>query len=158
MASVPTISIPLMTMKESIYLPHSLYGYILVAIADKATELRIETWQENLGKVWMKCAGNEFEMVPTLSKTGPRAVKAVERQLVSFLNPIRRLFRWLRRGREDIFYRINVNGRFTQMLASFRPEAVVLHFIDPEKASEEATRMVKELVASGSPPSAGDLK
>lgn len=145
MTSLPTISIPLMAMKESMYLPYSLYSYILVAIADKATELRIETWQECLGKVWMKCAGNEFEVVPVLSEKEPRVLKVVERHLVSFLNPIRRLFRWLRRGQEDMMYRIDVNGRFTQMLASFRPDAVVLHFIDPDNASEEAARMVSEL-------------
>ena len=141
MPSVPTLSIPPMTMKESLYLPHSLYACILVAIADKATELRIETWQEHLGTVCMKAEGREFEVVPVQSMTEPLVVKAVERQLISFLNPIRRVVRWLRRGQEDIMYRIDVNGTFTQMLASFRPDAVVLHFIDPEKASEEAARM-----------------
>ncbi len=150
MPSLPILSIPFMAIKESLDFPQCFYSCILVAISDKATELRIETWEEYTAKVWMTCAGNEFEVVPFVSLAEPPVVKAVERQLISFLNPIRRLIRWLRRGQEDIMYRIDVNGAFTQMLASFRPDTVVLHFIDPEKASEEATRMVQELFGSGS--------
>jgi hypothetical protein len=135
MADIPTLSIPPLTVFHTLPLFRSgLYYLLLGAIADRATELRFEVGDEEFGKVWLKVPGKEYAMVPCQNKE-------IQRLLYSLVKPMRRWISWFRKGPTIIPFYVDINGKVTAVQALIRPDEVLLRFLDPEKASDEAQKI-----------------
>jgi hypothetical protein len=120
----------------------SFYTSILSGIGDRATELRYEGKDEyGLAKALLNVGGNIIELTPT-------SREEVEREIRSLLPPLERVIKTpiyaLINGCYEARLTVEVKGKETDVLVSAQPEVLIIRFLNPDNAADEAFQLSEE--------------